>query len=194
MRSNTPVTLTHHTTPPPYYCHIHSVHTSIPNAQVSRAGLLVWYGGAAAIRGGQAGGGSHSAGCAVHPTSTPVQPTSITTSSQRLSQPIQEVRAYSAPVKSRSNSKVESGHEWRALRFKQALSVPTQNRKHQPPGLPVQPSTCHFSCTWKKAPHPPSLAFNGHVPGHYASTGIITGIVTDASLTGTSSKQPADSG
>ena len=30
--------------------------------------------------------------------------------------------------------------------------------------------------------------------GHYASTGIITGIVTDASLTGTSSKQPADSG
>ena len=66
--------------------------------------LLVWYGGAAAIRGGHAGDGSHIAGCAVHP-STPVQPTSITTSSQRLSQPIQEVGAYSAPVKSRSNSK-----------------------------------------------------------------------------------------
>ena len=82
MRSNTPVTLTHHTTPPPYYCHTHSVHTSIPNAQVSRAGLLVWYGGAAAIRGGQACGGSHSAGCAVHPTGTPVQPTSSTTSAQ----------------------------------------------------------------------------------------------------------------
>ena len=30
--------------------------------------------------------------------------------------------------------------------------------------------------------------------GHYASTDIITGIVTDASLTGTFSKQPADSG
>ena len=105
MRSNTPVTLTHHTTPPPYYCHTHSVHTSIPNAQVSRAGLLVWYGGAAAIRGGQAGGGSHSAGCAVHPTSTPVQPTSITTSSYRFSHPIKEVRACPAPVKSRSNSK-----------------------------------------------------------------------------------------
>ena len=58
------------------------MHTSIPNAQVSRAGLLVWYGGAAAIRGGQAGGGSHSAGCAVHPTGTPVQPTSSTTSAQ----------------------------------------------------------------------------------------------------------------
>ena len=67
-------------------------------------------------------------------------------------------------------------------------------QKHQPPGLPAQPSTCHFSCTWEKAPHPPSLAFNAHVLGHYASTGIITGIVTDASLTGTSSKQPADSG
>ena len=80
------------------------MHPSTPNAQVSRVGLLVWYGGAATIRGGQAGGGSHSAGCAVHP-STPVQPSSITTSSQRLSQPIQEVRAYSAPVKSRSNSK-----------------------------------------------------------------------------------------
>jgi hypothetical protein len=45
--------------------------------------LMVWYGGAAAIRGGQAGGGSHSAGCAVHPTTTPVHPTSITTSSQQ---------------------------------------------------------------------------------------------------------------
>ena len=170
------------------------MHTSIPNAQVSRAGLLVWYGGAAAIRGGQAGGGSHSAGCAVHPTSTPVQPTSITTSSHPGSCPIQAVGACSAPVKSRCNSKIESRDEWRAPRFKQALSVPTQNRKHQPPGLPVQPSTCHFSCTWKKAPLPPSLAFNAHVPGHYASTGITTGIDTDASLTGTSSKQPADSG
>ena len=58
------------------------MHTSIPNAQVSRAGLLVWYGGAAAIRGGQAGGGGHSVGCAVHPTGTPVQPTSSTTSAQ----------------------------------------------------------------------------------------------------------------
>ena len=65
--------------------------------------LLVWYGGAAAIRGGQAGGGSHSAGCAVHPTSTPVQPTSITTSSHPGSCPIQAVRACSASVKSRCN-------------------------------------------------------------------------------------------
>ena len=72
---------------------------------------VVWYGGAAAIRGGQAGGGSHSAGCAVHPTSTPVQPTSITTSSQQGPCPIQEVRACSAPVKSRCNSKTKSNYD-----------------------------------------------------------------------------------
>ena len=129
MRSNTPVTLTHHTTPPPYYCHTHSVHTSIPNAQVSRARLLVWYGGAAAIRGGQAGGGSHSTGCAV----PPYQHTRPTYQHSHLvllvlppnqgSQSLPRSRKITKQFK-KSNQNTNGG----APRFKHALSVPTQNR------------------------------------------------------------------
>lgn len=149
MRSNTPVTPTHHTTPPllpPYTLHAHQ-HPKRASLTRRVVGLVWWR-----SRDTRRTGRWRESQCGMR--SPPYQHTRPTYQHNHVvparSCPIQAVRTCSTPVKSRCNSKIELRHEWRAPRFKQALSVPTQNRKHQPPGLPVQPSSYHFSRTWKK--------------------------------------------